>query len=58
VYRNETIQDLYEPGSVMKSITMAIGIDTGEISPYDYYKDDGFVMIDKFKIKNSTAKCL
>lgn len=56
-YRNETIQDLYEPGSVMKAITVAIGIDTWEIKPFDYYKDEGFVMIDNFKIKNSTSIC-
>ncbi len=52
-YVNRTIQEVYEPGSVMKPITMAIAIDQGEVSPQDTYTDSGSVKIDKFIIKNA-----
>ncbi len=57
VYRNETIQDLYEPGSVLKAITTAIGIDTWEIDPFEYYRDEGSVKIDRFTIRNASSVC-
>lgn len=38
-YLNRNIQEIYEPGSVMKSITMAIAIDQGEVTPSDTYLD-------------------
>ena len=46
------ISEPYEPGSVFKAFTVAIGIDTGEIKPNDLYNDVGFVQIDNFTIKN------
>jgi cell division protein FtsI/penicillin-binding protein 2 len=39
VYSNDIISAFYEPGSVFKAFTAAIGIDTGEISPDDTYYD-------------------
>lgn len=58
VYRNDAITSLYEPGSIMKTITVAIGVDTGEITPNDLYNDTGLVKIDEFRIKNVSDKCL
>ncbi len=55
---NDTIGSLYEPGSVFKAITVAIGIDTGDIKPTDTYFDKGFAEIDEFKIKNVSRECL
>ncbi len=52
-YINRTVQEIYEPGSVMKPITMAIAIDQGEVSPEDIYDDTGPVKIDVFTIKNA-----
>lgn len=46
VYSNPIITDLYEPGSVFKAMTAAIGIDTGEIDPNDTYFDKGSVELD------------
>jgi stage V sporulation protein D (sporulation-specific penicillin-binding protein) len=40
------VSSLYEPGSVFKAITTAIGIDTGEIRPDDIYYDRGYVELD------------
>ncbi len=39
VYVNDIVGSLYEPGSVFKAITTAIGLDTGEINPTDVYYD-------------------
>lgn len=52
-YLNRTIQAVYEPGSVMKPITMAIAIDQGEVSPEDIYNDEADVEVDEFTIKNA-----
>ena len=38
-YLNRTVQEIYEPGSVMKPITMAIALDQGEVVPSDTYVD-------------------
>ncbi|EKE28421.1 MAG: transpeptidase involved in septal peptidoglycan synthesis (penicillin-binding protein 3) [uncultured bacterium (gcode 4)] len=58
VYTNDTISSLYEPGSVFKAITAAIGIDTWDIRPNDMYMDKWFVEIDTFKIKNISKECI
>lgn len=58
VYQNDAISSLYEPGSIMKAITVAIWIDTGEIRPYDMYNDIWKVTIDNFTISNVDSKCL
>ena len=52
-YRNKIVQDTYEPGSVMKSVTMAIAIEQGEFSPSDTYLDTGEADFDEFTIKNA-----
>lgn len=52
-YINRSIQEIYEPGSVFKPITIAIAIDQGEISPEDTYMDEGVVEVDEYKIKNA-----
>ena len=56
VYLNSSIYDVYEPGSVQKIITEAIGIDTGKISPSTTYYDTGLVQIDGWNIRNSDGK--
>jgi cell division protein FtsI/penicillin-binding protein 2 len=45
-YKNDVLGSLYEPWSVFKAFTVAIGIDTGEINPDDTYFDRGFVELD------------
>ncbi|PID86291.1 hypothetical protein CSB08_01365 [Candidatus Gracilibacteria bacterium] len=58
VYKNDAISSLYEPGSIFKAITVAVGLDTGEITKNSMYTDKGEVTIDNFTIKNVSDKCL
>ena len=53
-YLNRAIQTIYEPGSVMKPVTMAIAIDQGELTPSTIYNDTAPVVKDeKNIIKNA-----
>lgn len=52
-YLNKTIQEIYEPGSVLKPITMAIALDQGEVTPSDLYLDEEPVEVDEYTIRNA-----
>ncbi len=52
-FLNPAIQLVYEPGSVMKPITMAIGIETGAITPDTKYKDKGSITLNSRTIHNA-----
>ena len=52
-YVNRAAQEIYEPGSVFKAITMAVALDQGEVTPEDRYLDIGSVEIDEYVIKNA-----
>jgi len=48
----------YDPGSIFKTITYAIGLDLGEFREREVYEDpEGFVMIDQFRIANASSRC-
>ena len=53
VFMNGTTTSAYENGSVIKSLTMAIGIDTGVVSPSDTYYNKDFVEIEDTTINNA-----
>ena len=55
-FNNPATFSTYEPGSVFKSITMALGVDAGKVGPNTTYQDTGVVKIDKYEIKNSDLK--
>ncbi len=53
---NPAIQKIYEPGSVMKVITMSASIDIGKITPDTTYVDKGAVTINGMRIENHDFK--
>ena len=57
VYKNPIISDLYEPWSIMKAITMAVGIDAWEITRDTFYQNSGPIFIDNFKISDVSWAC-
>jgi stage V sporulation protein D (sporulation-specific penicillin-binding protein) len=53
---NPNVQEIFEPGSSFKSITMAAAIDTGAVTPETTYYDAGEVKIGGYSIKNFNEK--
>ncbi len=58
VYQNDAISALYEPWSIMKAFTIAIWLDSWEITKYSKYLDKWKVTIDNFTISNVSKHCL
>ena len=56
VYNNSAIFDPYEPGSMIKAITMAAALDVGALTPQTAYEDTGSVEIAGYTIKNSDGQ--
>jgi cell division protein FtsI/penicillin-binding protein 2 len=56
VFNNPVTFSQYEPGSVFKPFTMAIGIERGRVGPETTYEDKGVETIDDYDIKNSDEK--
>ena len=52
LFRNPALQDIWEPGSVFKPLTMASAIDSGALTPETTYVDRGIVRIGGYKILN------
>jgi cell division protein FtsI/penicillin-binding protein 2 len=55
-FLNPVTQQIYEPGSVFKVITMATGIDSGKITPDTTYVDTGSVTLNGKTIQNYDIK--
>lgn len=55
-FSNGIVEDVFEIGSVMKTITMASGLDAGVITESSTYKDTGPLIIDKKQIRNVEDK--
>jgi len=56
VLSNPLVENVYEMGSIMKPLTMAMGIDTGVITKDSTYDDVGCMTLDKKKICNYDGK--
>jgi cell division protein FtsI/penicillin-binding protein 2 len=52
VFQNRIVSDPYEPGSVIKALTMGIGLNDGKIEPSTTYNNVGYVKIDDAIIRN------
>ncbi|OGY97990.1 MAG: hypothetical protein A2855_02435 [Candidatus Liptonbacteria bacterium RIFCSPHIGHO2_01_FULL_57_28] len=55
-FLNPLIQEIYEPGSVMKIVTMASALDSGKITPETTYNDTGELKLDGYTIHNWDLK--
>ncbi len=53
---NPLIERVYEMGSVVKALTMAIGLDTGVVTPETTYYDAGFITLNNRRIANHDGK--
>lgn len=57
VFVDKNISVPFEPGSIFKAFTIAIGIDTDEITYQDKYLDEGFVKVGIQTIRNASKIC-
>jgi cell division protein FtsI/penicillin-binding protein 2 len=55
-FLNSTLSLAYEPGSIMKPITMAIGLEEGKVTPDSEFNDPGVISIGGFNIHNAEEK--
>lgn len=46
VYKNKTLQEYYEPGSVFKPLVVSAAINAGEITPNSTFNDSGPIGVD------------
>lgn len=51
-FQNRIISDPYEPGSVIKALTMGVGLNTGHIEPDTRYNNTSSVQVDDAVIRN------
>ncbi len=56
IFMNQSVSMSYEPGSIMKPITMAMGIEEGKVSMNTEYVDTGSVSESGYVIKNAEEK--
>ena len=56
VFMNSAVSTAYEPGSVMKPLVMAMGIEEGKVTPQSEYIDTGSVSEAGYTIRNSEDK--
>lgn len=52
IFKNKSTQEIFEPGSVFKAITMAAALNEEKITPQTTYVDEGYVKIGQRKIEN------
>lgn len=50
--KNAAVSEVYEPGSVMKVITVALGLEYGAITPDWTYNDQGVIELGGIRIQN------
>lgn len=56
IYKNDAVEGSHEMGSIIKPLTMAVGIDTGKVHADSTYNDAGFVKVHDRTIYNFDKK--
>lgn len=56
IYSNDLVESVKEMGSIIKPITMAVGIDTGKVTADTTYNDKGFMVVENKTISNFDQK--
>ena len=56
LFLNKNVQEVFEPGSSYKPITMSMGLDLGKITPQSTFNDVGFVQAAEYMIRNFSNK--
>ncbi len=56
LFRNPSISNLYEPGSIFKPFTVGLGLDAGVIAPSTEYEDKGQLTLNGFTIRNALSR--
>src|SRR3989344_1373907 len=56
VFSNPMVEDVYEMGSIIKPITLSIGLDRKVVTPETTYYDAGFLELNGYKISNFDGK--
>jgi len=56
LFLNPVVQNVFEPGSIMKLITIATGIEQGSITPETTYVDTGVVERSGYAIRNAGSR--
>jgi len=56
IFSNPLVSNAYEMGSIVKPITIAVGLDTGVIKAASTYNDTGFIKVDGSTIHNYDGK--
>ncbi len=56
LFLNHNVQEVYEPGSSFKPVTMTAGLDLGKITPDTSYDDVGYVSAGGYTIHNFSDK--
>lgn len=54
-YNNAVVSAPYEPGSDMKTLTMAVGVDKGVVTPSSTYNNLGYMVIDGIQVLNGVG---
>ncbi|MEA3293296.1 MAG: penicillin-binding protein 2 [Patescibacteria group bacterium] len=56
IFRNEAIQEIFEPGSIFKPLTLAVAINENKITPETVYIDKGYINIGEKTVYNYNKK--
>ena len=56
LFLNKSVQEVFEPGSSYKPITMSMGLDLGKVTPQTTFTDTGSIKVAEYTIHNFSNK--